>query len=173
MLLQLGWFLACALQFDKDAESSWHQAYSVRNASVELGRIFQRHSASGLYLSDQPGLECLFAFLFHVLFCRNVQHVVFCQIISRVSKREALCNPESVGLLLSASHRYVSAVFVHYQHPLSGSRSLDLQVAPYHCGLFLFWASVFIQLSLPLAFFFCQLDSAMRFVFDDPSLCCI
>ena len=69
MLLQLGWFLACALQFDKDAESSRHQAYSVRNASVELGRVFQRHSASGLNLSDQSGLECLFAFfLFHLFF---------------------------------------------------------------------------------------------------------
>ena len=66
MLLELGRFLSCALQLDKEDEAVRQQADPVRNASVELGRIFQGHSASGLYLSDQSGLECLFAFFrFH------------------------------------------------------------------------------------------------------------
>ena len=66
MLLELGRFLSCTLQLDKEDEAMRKQADPVRNASVELGRVFQGHSASGLYLSDQSGLECLFAFFrFH------------------------------------------------------------------------------------------------------------
>lgn len=67
MLLQLGGFLTSGLQLDKKHYASRQQDNSVGNASVELRRIFQGHSASGLYLSDQSGLECLLTFFwFHV-----------------------------------------------------------------------------------------------------------